>query len=272
MIAALPMYDWPALRAATDAFWAEAARRMADAGLPAPDALTRPAAAAEAWADPDLLLGQACGLPYVAGACGKAAVVARPDYALPEARGGRYRSVIVVRAGSDGGDGGALVARAGGVVAVNEWGSYSGHVALRAHLAGLRPGARAPFFEEARLSGSHAESARMVARGAADMAALDGVVWALLAAHEPGTAGALAVIDRTDEAPALPFIAAPRFASHASRIAAALDAAAAALAPVPGLPRRVAPAGDADYAPIRAAARLAAAEPFAPGAPAPPAC
>lgn len=273
MIAVLPMYDWPVLRAATDALWAGTARRLAADRIAAPGALSRPAEAAAAWADPDLLLGQACGMPYVAGVCGAAQVVARPDYGLPEARGGRYRSVIVVRAGAAAGRGPeALLAWSGCRVAVNEWGSYSGHVALRAHLARLRPGAGEPFFAVARLSGSHAESARMVARGEADMAALDGVVWTLLRAHEPATADALAVIDATAEAPALPFIAAPRFAGLAPRLAAALDKAAAALGPVPGLPRRVTLAGDADYAPIRAAAAEAAVEPFAPGAAAVPAC
>lgn len=270
MIAALPMYDWPALRAATDAFWAATARALAARGLAAPPALTRPAEAADAWADPELVIGQACGMPYVGGVCGDARVIGRPDYGLAEAAGGLYRSVIVGPAGAAGGGPEAVLARRGCRVAVNEWGSYSGHIALRAHLAGLRGGASEPFFGAALITGSHAASARAVARGAADMAALDSVVWALLGLHEPGTAARLAVLDRTPWAPALPYITAPRFARHATALAGALAEAAAALPAVPGLPRAVAPAGDADYAPIRATARLAAREPFAPGAPAVP--
>lgn len=266
MIAALPMYDWPELGPATDAYWAAVAGLLAGDGIEAPAALTRPAEAAEVWAHPDLLLGQACGMPYVAGFCGGAQVIARPDYRLADAADGLYRSVIVARAGEGGAEGPeALLARRGGRVALNEWGSFSGHVALRAHLAGLTGGEAEPFFGAALVSGGHRESARMVARGEADTAALDTVAWALLRRHEPDTAERLAVIHRTAPAPALPFITAPRFAALAPRLVRALDGAGQG-ASEPGLPRGVAPAEDADYEPIRAAARLAAREPFAPGA------
>lgn len=264
MIAALPMYDWPALRRWTDAFWSAAAENLRAAGIEAPAALARPADPAETWRDPDLVIGQTCGMPCVMGLCGDAHVIGRPDYGLPDASEGTYRSVVVKRAevGPSG-----LVAHQGCRVAVNEWASYSGHIALRAHLAGLRAGADGPFFGMALLSGSHRESARMVARGDADLAALDAVAWALLQAHEPETAGRLAILDRTAPAPALPFIAAARFASLGARLVQALDRAAAALPATPGLPRRIFAASDRDYEPVRAAARRAAREPFAPGAP-----
>ncbi|MFQ5567362.1 MAG: phosphate/phosphite/phosphonate ABC transporter substrate-binding protein [Paracoccaceae bacterium] len=262
------MYDWPGIRAATDAFWAEVAWRLRAAGIEAPAALARNPDVTASWRDPDLLLGQTCGMPFVAGHCGAARVVARPDYGLDAANGGFYRSVILVRADDAAGGGPeAVLAQQGRRVAVNEWRSLSGHVALRAHLAGLRGGAREPFFGAAVISGRHLESARMVARGAADVAALDGVAWALLQAHEPAVAERLAVLDVTAPEPALPFIAAPRYAAFRAGLAAALAGAAAALTPVAGLPRAVAPADDGDYAPIRAAARRAAGEAFAPGAP-----
>ena len=271
MIAVLPMYDWPAIRPATDAFWGEVVRHLGAHGIAAPSTLTRPRNVAAAWRDPNLLLGQACGMPYVAGACGGAGVVARPDYGLEDAAGGLYCSVIVVRAGEAHQRGPeAVLEQSGRRAAVNEWGSYSGHVALRAYLAELRETAAGPFFSAAVVSGSHADSARLVARGGADLAALDGVVWALLQEYEPKTAARLAVLDRTNCAPSLPFVAAPRFAAHGGDLAAALDAAAVANAPVAGLPRRVAPASDDDYEPIRLAARLAGRETFAPGAPAVP--
>lgn len=99
------------------------------------------------------------------------------------------------------------------------------------------------------------------------MAALDGVAWVLLQAPEPEAAERLAGLDRTAPAPALPFTAAPRFAAIRAGLAAALAGAAGSLPPVAGLPRGVAPADDADYAPIRAVTRRAAGEAFAPGAP-----
>lgn len=272
MIADLPMYDWPAIRAETDAFWAEVAQRLRAAGIAAPERLSRSPNLAAAWRDPDLLLGQTCGMPYVSGLCGEALVVARPDYGLPGATDGTYQSVVVVRA-RDAGPAGpdALLARAGGRVAVNEWRSFSGHIAPRAHLAALRGNpdgaAGGPFFAAAVLSGSHRASARMVAQGEADLAALDAVVWALLQAEEPRTAARLAAIAWTDPAPALPFITAPRHADLRGTLAAALAGAATALPFVPGIPRTVAPATAQDYLPTRAAARRAAAEAFAPGAP-----
>lgn len=272
VIADLPMYDWPGIRAATDAFWAEVARRLEERGIEAPAALARNPDVAASWRDPDLLLGQTCGLPFVSGHCGEARIVARPDYGLPEASGGFYRSAIIVRAEEAAATDAALgpeavLAQQGRRVAINEWRSFSGHVTLRAYLAGLRGGARDPFFGAVVTSGRHIESARMVARGEADLAALDGVAWVLLQAHEPETAERLAVLDMTAPAPALPFIAAPRFAAIRAGLAEALAGAAVSLPAVSGLPRGVAPADDAEYAPIRGATRRAAGEAFAPGAP-----
>jgi hypothetical protein len=268
MIADLSMYDWPGVRVETDVFWGEVARRLGDAGIEAPAELTRGPDAGVFWRDPDLLLGQTCGMPFVCGLCGDARIIARPDYGLPGARGGFYSSVIVVRAEDASGTGGqAVLAQRGRRVAVNEWHSFSGHVTLRAYLAGLRGGADDPFFGEAVMSGAHVNSARLVARGEADLAALDGVGWVLLQELEPEIAARLVVLDMTAPAPALPFIVAPRFVGQRAEIVAALAGAAAALPAVTGRPRAVAPANDADYEPIRAVARKAGDERFAPGAP-----
>jgi ABC-type phosphate/phosphonate transport system substrate-binding protein len=268
MIADLAMYDWPAIRAATDAFWAEVARRLEECGIEAPAALARNPDFGASWRDPDLLLGQTCGMPFVSGHCGEARIVARPDYGLAGANGGFYRSAIIVRAEEAAGRGPeAVLALHGRCVAVNEWRSFSGHIALRAYLAGLRGGAGEPFFGEVVMSGRHIGSARMVARGKADIAALDSVAWVLLQAHEPETARRLAVLDMTAPAPALPFIAAPRFTAIRAGLAEALAKAATSLPAVAGLPRAVAPADDGDYEPIRELARGAAVERFAPGAP-----
>ena len=126
MIAALQMYDWPEVAAKTDAFWARVAAGLAAEGVAAPPALARPADPAAAWADPALLLGQSCGLPYVSGRCGGALPVARPVYAADGCGVGTYRSALVCRAGEKG----PLDAFRGRVAAVNEYGSQSGCNAL----------------------------------------------------------------------------------------------------------------------------------------------
>jgi len=271
MIADLSMYDWPAMRAETDAFWDRVRNALEASGVAAPKRLARNPKVEASWADPDLLIGQTCGMPFVCGQCGDARVFARPDYGLADARDGFYRSVILVRADDAAAGPEAVLAQRGRRVAVNEWRSFSGHIALRAYLARLRAGATEPFFGAAVLSGRHAESAAMVARGDADVAALDSVAWALLCEHETAIARRLAVLDVTLEAPALPFITAPAHFGRRADLASALDGAALATPPTPGLPRRVIAASEADYDATRRVARIAAAEPFAPGAPAVPA-
>jgi hypothetical protein len=268
VIADLSMYDWPGIRTETDAFWTEIVRRLGWAGVEAPSRLTRGASSGASWRDPDLLLGQTCGMPFVCGLCGGARIIARPDYGLPGASGGFYRSVILVRT-DDAADTGpeAVLAQQGRRVTVNDWHSLSGHVALRAYLAELRSGADDPFFGAAVLSGAHINSARMVAHGEADVAALDGVAWAMLQALQPEIATHLVALDMTAPAPALPFIVAPRFIDLRAALAEALAGAAAAMPPVAGLPRAVAPAGDDDYEPVREMARKAGAERYARGAP-----
>lgn len=264
MIAELPMYDWPGVRAANDAFWTEVARRLAEEGIEAPGSLTRSETPGAGWRDPDLLLSQTCGMPFVAGHCGGAVVVGRPDYGLEGASGGTYRSAIVVRR-EDGHR--SLREMKGCRVAVNEPASYSGHIALRAHLAGLRGTATAPFFSAVRISGRHVDSARMVAGGDADLAALDWVAWELLQIHEPEIAGRLVLIDRTAAAPALPFVTAPERVGIRGALVRALDRAAAVLPPAIGVPRAVIAGRDRDYDATCDAARHAHREPFAPDAP-----
>lgn len=268
MIADLAMYDWPRVRAANDAYWSEVARRLVDAGIDAPAGLARHPDVEAVWRHPDLLIAQTCGMPYISGHCGSSVLVGRPDYGLAGARDGSYRSAIVGRRDMEQGAGPeALLACTGLRVAVNGWDSYSGHVALRAHLADLRDGASSPFFGDAIISGSHLFSARMVAEGAAEVAALDWVAWELLQLHEPVTAGRLSLIDQTADAPALPFITSPAHAGFASVLADALDAAARVLPPATGVPRGVGRTVDADFGATRSAAGRAAREKFAPNAP-----
>ncbi len=83
-------------------------------------------------------------------------------------------------------------------------------------------------FAETSKTGSHQASARAVADGMADLAAIDAVTWALLA-DDPPLAAALRILDRTRPTPALPFIAGPN--ADAALICIALAQAIAALAP-----------------------------------------
>lgn len=127
-IAALPMYDWPEIRAETDALWAALRDRLRAAGVAAPEALARrnadlpavpggirdaagaviapdPATLppdeldfAALWRHPRLLLGQTCWGPMETGLAPFVEVVGQPSYdAFEGGEGPLYSSAVVMR-------------------------------------------------------------------------------------------------------------------------------------------------------------------------------
>jgi len=101
-VASLPMYDFPELLDAHDAFWRALAGRLASAGLKdAPRALTRGAGLAEVWGNDRLLFAQGCEYPLAKAFTDRVRVVAHPVYAATGCEGSRYRSAIIVRTGVD---------------------------------------------------------------------------------------------------------------------------------------------------------------------------
>jgi ABC-type phosphate/phosphonate transport system substrate-binding protein len=221
MIASLGMYDFGPAIGANDRLWAAVRDRLRAGGLDAPEALTRGEAAFwPAWEAPDLVLSQTCGYPFRARLHGRVAYVGTPDYGVEGCPPGHYRSVFVVRADDPRP---ALAAFDGAPFAYNEALSQSGWAAPQTHAAGL--GLRLP---PAVQTGGHRLSARAVAEGRADIAALDAVTWALMQGEDPVT-GALRVIDQTAPTPGLPCIAA--LGADAGQVHAALAAAIAGLAP-----------------------------------------
>ena len=79
-----------------------------------------------------------------------------------------------------------------------------------------------PFFGELVVSGAHANSVKMVADGAVDVAAIDYVSWRLARAHL-AEAQALRIVTLTRPMPGLPFIT--QAAQHRDAIVAATAAA-----------------------------------------------
>ncbi|MEO1000218.1 MAG: PhnD/SsuA/transferrin family substrate-binding protein, partial [Pseudomonadota bacterium] len=226
-----PMYDWPELRAETDALWSAIRARLGRG----PEALERGAPAWAIWQGPDLMLSQTCGWPLSIGLAGRAEVVAAPVVSVPGASPGTYRSAIVAR-------GGPLAEALAGTVAVNSFDSLSGWVTLArfARRGGHRLGPLS-------LTGAHRESLAAVRGGRADVAAVDGTCW-FMAERLDETAG-LEILAWTDPAPAPPFITAP---GRCEGAAEALDAAlrapeAAGFRAATGL-LGARPAGAADYA------------------------
>jgi ABC-type phosphate/phosphonate transport system substrate-binding protein len=219
MIASLPMYDRAETAPAHDRLWARIRDGMRDAGMDAPEALTRGAEDLwPQWTAPDLALSQTCGFPYRSRLHGRVTLVGTPDFAVPGCPPGHYRSVFVARADDPRRD---LAEFDGAAFAYNEALSQSGWAAPQTHAAGL--GLRLP---PALRTGAHRLSALAVAEGRADLTALDAVTWRMLRRWDPAAA-ALREVALTDPTPGLPYIA--RKGADADALHAIIAAAIAAM-------------------------------------------
>lgn len=214
------MYDWPQVRAEHDRLWTLISGALKDEGIAGPAHLTRDESLWEVWESPGLLLGQTCGMPYRTRLHGAVELVGTPDYALADAPPGYYYSVFVTRK-DEPGEAEDFIDR---TLAFNGQDSQSGWAAPQNQMAkrGLR-------FTHTRHTGAHRDSAKAVAAGKADIAAIDAVSWRLIEAHMPELAAQLRVIGHTDPTPGLPLIAAK--GSVTAPLARAFATAAAALTP-----------------------------------------
>jgi ABC-type phosphate/phosphonate transport system substrate-binding protein len=204
--ASLLMYDLPEVRSALDDLWAGLVRHCAREALAdAPAALAREYSGPELWARSDLLFSQCCGYDLVNGCAGVLRPLATPCYRAPGCAGPDYLSIVVVGEGSAAT---GLEDLRGGVCAINGWNSHSGMNALRALVAPLSRHGR--FFDRVEVSGAHIASLAMVARGEADVAAIDCVVHGLLARHRPAALLGTRILCHTAPAPAPPFVTSAR--------------------------------------------------------------
>jgi ABC-type phosphate/phosphonate transport system substrate-binding protein len=249
-VAALPMYDWPEVRGATDRYWAAIRDRLRAAGVDAPEALSRGLGLAEGWTHPRLVLGQTCGLPLVRELAGRVAVAGALDLGLEGCPPGWYRSAVVARADDARA---ALADFRGARLAVNGFDSQSGWGAILHHAAPLAK--RGGFFGAVAVSGAHVASVERVAAGEADLAAIDLATWRYCLRHRPAAAR-LRVLLLTEPTPGLPYIAAP-----GADVAALRAAIAGAVAALPDADR--AALGIAGFAPMDAADWSPVAERFA---------
>jgi ABC-type phosphate/phosphonate transport system substrate-binding protein len=222
MIASLGMYDFGASVAANDRFWALIRDGLRARGLAAPDALLRGEAAFwPAWEAPDLVLSQTCGYPFRSRLHHRVTYVGTPDYGLEGCPPGHYRSIFVARADDPRH---TLADFDDAPFAYNEALSQSGWAAPQVHATGL--GIRLP---PAVRTGGHRLSARAVAEGKADIAALDALTHLLLIENEPDLMRGLRVFGSTVPTPGLPYIAAA--GAPAGMIFDAVTEAIAALSP-----------------------------------------
>ncbi|MDB5820684.1 MAG: phosphate transporter substrate-binding protein, partial [Rhizobacter sp.] len=188
-LASLPMYD--ADPVAVGAWWhaiadALRAERVADV----PDVVTWPADLDAHWRDPELLLSQTCGYPFVTRLSDVVQVVGAFRYTAPGTSGIQYRSALVAREGDASLE---LADFRGRRVALNATDSYSGWHALCASLAAFA--AVDGFFADRLVTGSHRASLIAVQAASADIAAIDCITLAGLRRHAPHLLEGLTVID-----------------------------------------------------------------------------
>lgn len=203
MIAALPMYDWPVLQPVNDRFWRAVAKRLRDAGIGAPERLTRRDDHAALWERDGLLLAQTCGLPFNTRLRGRVRYVATPVHTMEGCREAHYSSAVVTRR-----DVGPVRrtpdALHGLRLAVNGTDSWSGYEVLKRWFAA----GGTPMPTPHRITGGHLRSMQAVADGEADVAAIDAIALGLARRHLPELAARLQVVGWTEPQPAPPFITA----------------------------------------------------------------
>ncbi|WP_166417864.1 phosphate/phosphite/phosphonate ABC transporter substrate-binding protein [Cochlodiniinecator piscidefendens] len=218
MIASLSMYARPETSDAINRFWALIRANLIATGIDAPETLAQDEDYMTVWTDPDLVLSQTCGMPFRKFLHGKVNMVVTPDPGLENCPPGYYRSSFVVRKDDPRT---SLAEFKDERFAYNEENSQSGFAAPFNH-------AKAQGFAFSNLvqSGGHAISAKMVAEGDADVAAIDGLTWKFVQRYDSFAAN-LRVLEWTDPAtPCLPLITSLNNDSetvHAA-VAKALDA------------------------------------------------
>lgn len=193
MIASLPMYDWPEVRPATDAWW-RCISRHAGAGFP----LTREADYAACWSHPDLVFTQTCGYPFTHAFAGQLNYLATPHFAAEGCNGPTYCSFILAREKLP------LAALKGATAVINGADSMSGMLALKLVFAPLAASAR--FFGKTLVSGSHLQSMRLVQQGQGDVCAIDSVCIGLAQRYRPDLLAGLVEIARSPQVPGLPYV------------------------------------------------------------------
>jgi ABC-type phosphate/phosphonate transport system substrate-binding protein len=193
MLATLPMYDFPEVRDATDAFWAAIAKEYGVSG-----GLTRNADWTAAWRNPDLLFSQTCGYPFTHEFKGILRYVATPHYTADGCEGPNYCSIIFARESKP------LAAFRGSVAAINNRDSMSGMLALQLVFAPFAVGGS--FFQNTFETGGHVASLQAVQSAKADVCATDCVTVAYLKRYRPAALSGLVEVGRSPSVPGLPFI------------------------------------------------------------------
>jgi len=211
------MYDRPETRAANDALWHAIASHLTIKGVP--ERLSHEDDPWAHWRSEQLLLSQTCGMPYREKLHRSVHLVGAWQHPI-ECSPGQYFSVLIARADDPRS---TLDDFARARLAYNDRLSQSGWAAPQNMALD-----RGWSFETCIESGAHRNSAKLVADGAADVAAIDAVTWAAMCRWDAMTTG-LKAIATSPPTPALPLITA--FPEHVEKLQNAIRAALGTLSP-----------------------------------------
>ncbi len=191
--AELGFYPFDDIAWAYDELWTATASRCSWL----PRKLARSTDPSKLWLSENQFVSQTCGWPLVTRLGDSVRVVGTFRHTTPESASHFYRSVVVGRVD------GTPFDFQDSVAAVNELDSLSGLISLIAAIHGPQETWRG----DLKISGSHAESVRMLSRGEADIASIDSVTLAHLRRIDPKAIDSLFVICNGPLVPCLPIIA-----------------------------------------------------------------
>ncbi len=174
----------------------------------------------EIYTAKNCLFAQTCGLPYLKKWQKSHGVICVPKFDIDGCQGLSYRSWFIKKK-TNGRN--KLEDFQNTRAAINSWESNSGMNALRFAVSNLD--IRKPFFSEVQLTGAHHQSALSVAKGTADIAAIDAVTFYFLSAVYPEIIEKIEVFDQSVLTPGLPFIHNRNSAFTAEEITLALNLA-----------------------------------------------
>lgn len=218
MIASLDMYNWPESKAAFDLFWSKIHNALTTHGISAPQDLTLLDENLHALADrAELLLGQVCGITYARANDEKHRYHALGSFIIEDddLAPGEYCSLLITPKGRTP----DLSAPQSLTTAINGYGSLSGWIVLSQFVSGQ---SQEDPFAQTLISGGHRQSAEMIARGEADLAAIDMISWKMLERFSPDVTAKIDILARTPARPGLPLVTS---CHHPQEIIKALQAA-----------------------------------------------
>jgi ABC-type phosphate/phosphonate transport system substrate-binding protein len=204
LTASLPMYNLPEMRPANAAFWSALHQLLTEAGVacvPQELIFDRPPVPDRIGAE--ILFSQTCGYPLETIFAGQAIQLGTPCYDAEGCAGPTHCGVFVVPADSRAR---TLRDLAGGVFLLNSRQSNSGMNLPRRALAEIAD--RGAVFERVIETGSQPGNLDRIARGEADVTAVDCVTYAFWRRHRPEPGARTRVLARTPPSPAIPFVTA----------------------------------------------------------------